>query len=85
MYRLLKRNFNLAPTITSLTIASAILVFLCATPWVSGLFGDDMFLGIPTSFLAATLLLPILCFVILWIAMQTAEDIDRHDPRYENE
>ena len=85
MYRLLKRNFNLAPSAASLTIVSVTLIVLCATPWAFRVFGNELLVGVPASFLAATLLLPLVCFLILWIATRTAEDVDRNDPRYENE
>lgn len=85
MYRLLKRKLRVNVGITSLTIVSVMLVGFCSTPWAADLFGTEMLLGIPIAFIAATLLLPIISFLILWLAMRTAEDIDRHDPRYENE
>ncbi len=85
MYRLLKRYLKLTPDIVSLTIVSTILVFLCSLAYMLKVFGDVMFLGIPISFVTATLVFPILCFLILWIGAGLAEDIDRRDPRYENE
>ena len=69
-----------------LVVAVCLCVFVLTLPWTEILPGEmnAEVLGIPVLFLASLIMLPVAAGLLFSMFLDTAEDNDRHDQRFEN-